>query len=607
MSSIVSTDTIQPGTAPMSAWSSLLSSSLHTLRQLAGTTEREFLQIGTQMQGIYQQALRLSQTSHQLVEVASGEHIHAMVARLRQILQEMENYLGQAQLQSSNSCTTLDAVQLLLKKVAGPLEGVKKMSKHLYVFEVSIKIESAYLGDMGSEFINLAMDIKKLSQQIKEKVNSIHNHRLQLTGIIGKNSADIHDVRLTQETKAQLTLENTVTSLSELESINDRFSLLGSSISVISEENSENISGIVQSMQFHDIYRQQVEHVIEALEGLILEVPADLPGTLPGDDQAVIGRIGDVCELQEAQLQFASAELYTAVTSIVANLQDIGSKQKEMAQEIYAQTSADETSGSSFIEDVSHRMSSITELLTSCAGSNNRMAALMQEVTGTVSEITSFVSDIEEIGQEIIQIALNARIKASCTGKEGASLSVLAEEIGQLSNDAVQRTDIITVTLTEIDAATAVLAGEVADKEVVFGERLTDMKGELNKVLGTLEGMGGQLFSLLAQTQQQVDALTREIERITGGIHVHERTKTMADDVLGKLKDVFIQARAFCPASSAFKEDLRQMANRYTMESERRIHEDIAGRHGVHMKSQAQNPAAEKKEESEFGDNVDLF
>ena len=607
MSSIVSTDTTQPGTAPINAWSSLLSSSLHALRQMAGTTESEFLQIGSQMQGIHQQAYGLSQTSHQLVEVASGDHIHAMVARLRQILQEMEDYLGQAQAQSSNSCATLDAVQLLLRKVAGPLEGVKKMSKHLYIFEVSIKIESAYLGEMGSEFINLALDIKKLSQQIKEKVNSIHNHSQRLTGIIGKNSSDIHEVRAMQEAKAQQTLENTVTSLSELESINDRFSQLGSTISAISEENSENISGIVQSMQFHDIYRQQVEHVVEALEGLIQAIQADSPGSPSGDVQAVIGRIGDVCELQEAQLLFASEELYTAVTSIVANLQDIGSKQKEMARDIYAQTSADETSGSSFIEDVSRRMSSITELLTLCAGSNNRMAVLMQEVTGTVSEITSFVSDIEEIGQEIIQIALNARIKASCTGKNGASLSVLAEEIGQLSNDAVQRTNLITVTLTEIGAATAVLAGEVADKEEVFGERLTDMKEELNKVLGTLEGMGGQLFSLLALTRQKVDTLTREIERITGGIHVHERTKAMADDVLGKLKDVFLQARAFCPASSEFKEDLRQMANRYTMESERRIHEAIADRHGVHVTSQAQDPAAGTQSESEFGDNVDLF
>ncbi len=581
MSSIVSANTMQPEATPTSAWSSLLSSSLHILRQLAGATEREFLQIGTQMQGIYQHASKLSETAHQLVEVASGEHIHAMVARLRQILQDMENYLGQAQMQSSNSCATLDAVQLLLNKVVPPLEGVKKMSKHLYIFEVSIKIESAYLGDTGSEFINLAMDIKKLSQQIKEKVNAVHNHRLQLTDIIGKNSVDIHAAKSMQEAKAKLTIDNTAISLSELESVNDRFSHLGSSISAISEENSSNISRIVQSMQLHDIYRQQVEHVIEALEGVMQAITEDHHDTFSGDDQAVIGRIGDVCELQEAQLQFASAELYTAVTSIVANLCDIGSKQKEMAQDIYAQTSAEQdASGTSFIENVKHKMSSIATLLAACAGSNNEMVALTKEVTGTVQEITSFVSDIEEIGHEIVQIALNARIKASCTGTKGASLSVLAEEIGQLSNDAVKSTDFITVALTEIETTTAVLSGEVAGNVTAFSEKLTDMKTELDKVLSTLESMGGQLFSLLSKTRKQVDALTQEIERITGGIRVHERTKTMADAVLGKLREIFIQARALQPASSEFKEDLHQMANRYTMESERRIHEGIAGRHG---------------------------
>jgi len=54
----------------MDAWSLLLASSLQTLRQLAGATEREFLQVGNQMQGVYQKASRLSETSHCLVKVA---------------------------------------------------------------------------------------------------------------------------------------------------------------------------------------------------------------------------------------------------------------------------------------------------------------------------------------------------------------------------------------------------------------------------------------------------------------------------------------------------------------------------------------------------------
>ena len=190
----------------MDAWSLLLASSLQTLRQLAGATEREFLQVGNQMQGVYQKASRLSETSHCLVKVASGQEIHTIMIRLRQILQDMENYLAQAQKQSSGICQSLDLVQALLQKVGPPLEGVKKMSKHLYIFEVSIKIESVHLGDMGSEFVNLAQDIKKLSYQIKEKVDAIHTHREKLIGLIAKNRINLQNAGSIQDTKVALTL-----------------------------------------------------------------------------------------------------------------------------------------------------------------------------------------------------------------------------------------------------------------------------------------------------------------------------------------------------------------------------------------------------------------
>jgi hypothetical protein len=49
------------------------------------------------------------------------------------------------------------------------------------------------------------------------------------------------------------------------------------------------------------------------------------------------------------------------------------------------------------------------------------------------------------------------------------------------------------------------------------------------------------------------------------------------------------------------------MAERYTMESERRIHEDIARKHGVITASAPVEVASSKDSDSEFGDNVDLF
>jgi len=171
----------------MGVWAPILSSSLATLRQLAGATEHEFLRIGGQMQDIYQRSAALSQTAHRLVEVVSGEKIHPLIAQLRRMLHEMETSLEQEQVQNAKSRTLLSSVASLLQRIAEPLEGFKKMCRHLSILEVLIKIESAYLGEMGGEFIHLALDIKKLGQQIKEKAQAIHDHRLQLAAMIARH------------------------------------------------------------------------------------------------------------------------------------------------------------------------------------------------------------------------------------------------------------------------------------------------------------------------------------------------------------------------------------------------------------------------------------
>jgi len=596
---------------PLDAWRSVLTSSLASLRQLAGATEHDFLQMGSQMQAVYQQAINLSQTAQQLVATAAGEQIHALMERLRQILLEMQTYLERAQVRNLESCEEISSVGNLLHQVATPIEGFRRMGKQLYIFEVLIKIESTYLGEMEGEFVNLAIDIKKLSQQIKEKTANINNHISLLNAIITNNISIINKEIDLGNAKTRSAISETDASLSNLEQANNRFLDVGRQIALIADKNSENISDVVQAMQFHDIFRQQVEHVIESIEALDFDLPDQENGNNPeieARQTEIIVKTGDVCELQQAQLQFASLELFGAVTSIVDNLRSIGAAQKQMTKDIYSQTGSMDSSGASFLGDVARRMALIAELLSASSSTNATMADIMQEVIATMHEVTGFVADIQDIGHEIIQIALNARIKAACTGSEGAAMSALSEEVGQLSEDAVQRTGIITRTLTEIHAVTEVLSTESGSAQTTLGDQLSGMQGEVAQILTILESAGVELFSLLQQVQSQVNALTGEIESVTNSIDVHKRTKTMAERVLADLEKIFTEARAICPASAAFKEDLRRMAEKYTMESERRIHEEIARKHGVTFAAKPKPAAIGAVDEcSEFGDNVDLF
>ena len=591
-------------------WFDQLAKSQATLRQLAGTTEKEFLVIGGNMQSIYGKATDFASTASALVGMVSGDTLLGVKSELHQMLADMTTYRDQTQLQRTNSSLAFSQVADQLHLISEPLDGFKKMSKNLYILEVLIKIESAYMGDIGSEFVTLAMDIKKLAHEIKEKANTINNHRQLLTATLTSKVPALHLAISQQETQISSILTKTGASINELEDVTLGFSQLGAKISTLAKENAERISDIVQSMQFHDIYRQQVEHVLESLEALSQQLTSCRKAQSALTEEQIREmtiHAGDICELQEAQLHFASLELHTAVSAIIENLQNISQLQTALSEDIRSQSGSIDTSNTSFVDAVRHDMSSTANLLSSCALSNADMGKIIAEIGETVNTITDFVSDIEEIGHEVIQVALNARIKAARTGTDGDSLSSLAEEIGQLSQNAVDRTDSITTTLTDIKATTDSLNTQTSTSGSSLAEEMSILTEKLSAVLSTLQMMGTQITSLLIQTAQQAETVNKEIDRLVSSIHVHDTCSALANTVLDKLRLIFVEARSLYPSTDSFRDSLRQMAQKYTMESERKIHEQFTRRSVPTAKMPVKSAKPLQSNQSEFGDNVDLF
>jgi len=134
------------------------------------------------------------------------------------------------------------------------------------------------------------------------------------------------------------------------------------------------------------------------------------------------------------------------------------------------------------------------------------------------------------------------------------------------------------------------------------------MEEELTTILTSLGSMNNNLMVLLSGLGQRVGGLTEDIERATASIDVHERVSRMADEAMANLDRIVATARELEPASLEFKDNLRHMEERYTMDSERHIHESIARkRSGGSAVDIADNKVAAAVDESEFGDNVDLF
>lgn len=597
------------GMEAVAAWPTVITPAIETLRRMAGATEDEFLQIGAEVQDFYRRSSDITQMADRLVELVSGDNAQFLTARLHQIMADMESYLAEARTRSADSCSTLKQVQNQLEKLSEPLDGFQKMNKALRMLSISTKIESARLGELGSGFVNLALDVEKLSHQVSDKSAAIMSHRTLMANMIGSNLTTVHLSEITQNATVASSLKSTVASLQVLVSVNERCTRFGGKVAAVSTEVTGNISEIVSSMQMHDMTRQQVEHVVEALERLsgslsgIANEPVDEERRL-----ALIVESGDVCELQEAQLRFASSEIYSAVVTIVTNLRDVACKQSQMAFETRNVAGVADASGTSFVDEMSSGMNAITTALSLCATADRNMAETMKKVALTIGEIAVFVADIEAIGSEIDLIALNAQVKAAHTGLEGAALGVLAEAIKLLSDEAVRQTDAVAVTLKSINAATEHLSLDADSEEENLGSRIAFMQGEVAEILRALAGMNRELFSIMSGLSDRVASLTDDVERATSGIDVHERIKTMSDGVLGMLAEIVHHARRIVPASSEFKENLRHMEQRYTMQSERHIHEALARKRSGHTSVPAESiQKVSTPDDSEFGDNVDLF
>jgi len=607
---IMTTSASTLDTTVIAGWNAAIGPCRSTLEKLAGTTEDEFLQIGSQMQDFYHRSSEITAMANRLVETVSGDQIQTLIDRLRQMMADMEAYLASARSQSAASCGSLEHILQLLDQVSQPLVGFQKLTKTLRMLGISTKIESSRLGELGLGFLTLALDVEKLSHLVSEKSSNILSHRQLLARMIDDNLHIVRNSETAQDRELSGVLAETSGSLEELVSVNSRCGSFGLLVSSVSAEVSDNISEVVSSMQMHDMTRQQVEHIVEALERLSVKLQDSVADATDQERyRKLIIEAGDVCELQSAQLRFAASELCGAVHSIVDNLRDVASKQALMASESLSTTGVVDSTGGSFMDNISAGMGTVTTVLAGCASSDREMAVTLSKVAETMQEVSGFVSDIEEIGSEIDLIALNSQVKAAHTGTEGAALGVLAEAIKRLSDDAIAQTELVSQTLVQVNQSTEHLFHDATEETEQLGARIVTMEEELSEILSALGSMNSDLMSLLASLGQRVGQLTSDIEAATSSIDVHERVKQMADEAMVSLDTIVLKAREMEPASLEFKDNLRHMEERYTMDSERHIHEAIARKRsgGAAGISLVKVKETAKVDESEFGDNVDLF
>jgi len=583
-------------------------------RSLGGVVaarERDFLSLGERLHDLRARSEELAEQAASLAATTSGRSMDEVLGRLSTELEQMTGVceMGNSR-ESLEELTSVRGIVADLEKISSEFG---RIVKRLSMLGISTRIESARLGAQGLGFSTLSDDVEKLAATIIGYAGQISERNRALRGLVDEAEAKTRSVVDSQESCSSVIFGGLQENIETLSKLAAASAALSETISGKTRIITENVSSAVLSMQFHDIVRQQVEHVEQAMgdvDQVVAVRLADRPSS-PGtdgdafgdEDREVVAWVGDVLELQCSQLGNARGRFVSAVETLVENLRDIAGNILAIGGEILGRAGND--SGGADLGRVERDVAQVKGALRGFAAKGEELAEIMTSVAGTISEMSGYVGKIEDVGSEIELIAINASIKAAHTGEQGAALGVLASAIQGLSVEARQQTDEVSRILRDVAKSSNILQDNASISYDL--SQVDDVSAHLDGLLGQIGEMNRKRTAMFAEIGEKSAALGEAVQGLASGVHFHEEVGDRLESVRRDLDDFRALSKRIVPLESDVRrpERLRELFGRYTMEAERDVHESVFG-----TAEKAEKGSGRQKstpDEDGLGDNVELF
>lgn len=583
-------------------WISCLKDSKKQIEFLKANAETEVLEIGTLLLGVHSSAKEITTQSVSYVSSLMGEVIKGKIDELSNIINRTSLSIEKSEKEIQLSKNILDKIYGYLSEVVDSLQGFNRIIKHLRTLGISTKIEDSRLNIENTGFHVLAENVENLSNVIADKVSSTKRKALALSDSITKVFAGNLELQNQQHNSTKNILENTKLSLGILVNNYDSCLDRARTISNYTESLTGNINEIVISIQFHDIIRQQLEHVEEAFDALLTEINKQDTGIKNSDySSEVLGTVFEVGKIQSAQLKHSRDEFYKACQEIISNLTNVNKIVSKVLDDIQGTQEIINNNNDSSLNIIEKGIISMKDLLIKSSASNDEFSSSINSVIETVKDLTGFIYEVEEIGSEIEIIAMNSQIKAAHTGKEGIALGVIAEAIQKLSSDSKEQTVVVSDYLGNIVNIVSGLAKEssnIANEE----NNINSIIRDLDNSSGSIDDLKRNIENMTIKIKNMSEILQQDINGCISGINIHNKMNfeinkitDEIDSLVGSLLKLGINH------NHRTSNRLNDLEKKYTMQSERLIHEKAT------IKPAESLHKDQDKHDEIFDDNIELF
>lgn len=583
---------------------------IDNLLALNASTEEEFLLAGSKLNDYKLKCKKLIEDSTKLSNQISGEILMEKISGINEMSKEFLNQFKCNSEENKLSFKLMEDIQAILNSVMAEIIGYGRIIKTLKTLGVATLIESARLGDDAAGFNSLAKDVDSLADNIGEKSLSIRKETKQLIKLIKETIGNNISLGKQQEEKIGTIISELGADLNVLEKRHNVRLDTVEHILTDSGNINNDISQVVTSVQFHDITRQQIEHVINSLQKALAELEEITPETNLINVNRIIALTRDISKLESAQLGNSGQIFIEAVENIKKSLEDIQKSIGNISKEIRSFLSDSDKEGNSFLGEITEGLKSVNVVLEESSSINNQVKASLLEVGETVKNLSHFLHLIEEIGEEVELLAINANIKAAHTGSEGAALGVIADSIQTLSSEAMEQTILVSKPLKKItnEAQTLTSGGKAAEIRDKIEANINNITHEMENAINTIQEINITSSDSMGMLNRDTDNLQNDITNLNDNINIHTEAATIVENCINLLEQIVEECTDEIGENykTENKEVLDKIVSSYTMLSERKIYSLINDDADV-QQAEEKNEYQMESSETGLGDNVELF
>jgi hypothetical protein len=587
------------GAEPSSASAQSLKQVIADLGMLNHDTEQGFMSIGGKLAEFMQM---VSVISSELTTLENAEHGQQAAQALTHALDRSKGMKASLGERNGGLAGMRREVGLLKRTLSGFQETVSTFR----TLGLLTRIETARLGTTGVDFSDLANDVSLLAGQVDTRVESalviadslippIEGAMQEAAVIQARHAKDLP--ALISETLASLKSFRNMQGKAHESSVR-----LGSQYGAISDS----FKKLIVSIQFHDITRQQVEHVIEVLQRLDAESREEGHGASRNPRGTA-----EVLALQSAQLADANEKFTASVASVERNLEGIARHVLEMVEESRALSGLRKDESGSFFLPMEQHCRAILAGLGDTAKAEAATQATKEGLAENIGRMRDSIQEIKRIEPKMRRMALNARISAFHLGATGSALDVLAGSVQQLALECKERSESLVGSLGSMSETVTRSRGECGPGsagEQANGDEYTD---ELRLAVDDLHSATERSFAQISGIVAHGDRLAEELAETRMNFSVGTLFADAVSRARGTIWDIGVRAQSGLPSGDSDKSNsgLADFVSHYTMQAELDVHKSVTravtGTAPDTAPVEGQNSSS--GETDELGDNVEFF